>query len=247
MLRQRRGWRQVDVSAQSGVSAALIGLLERGGAGRCSVRSVRRVASVLELDLSWDVGWRGAELDRLRDRDHAAVANLVKGGLEQRGWLVEAEVSFSRYGERGRIDLLAFHPIARILLVMEIKTVVADIQQLLGGLDVKARLAPALAATRGWRGVAIVPCVVLVDGSTARRRVRDHASLFARFVLRGRAATAWLRTPTGRPTGLLLYVNLPYRNPRSVRRAGRQRVRLARSIGSVLERDDRSPSAPEPG
>ena len=32
-------------------------------------------------------------------------------------WIVEPEVSFSIYGERGVIDILAWHPTSRILLL----------------------------------------------------------------------------------------------------------------------------------
>ena len=40
------------------------------------------------------------------------------------------EVSFSVYGERGSIDILAFHASTGSLLVIEIKSVVPDMQSI---------------------------------------------------------------------------------------------------------------------
>jgi len=48
----------------------------------------------------------------------------VLAELRGHGWLVAAEASFNRYGERGSIDVLAFHPADRVVLVVEVKSVI---------------------------------------------------------------------------------------------------------------------------
>jgi hypothetical protein len=138
-------------------------------------------------------------------------------------------VSFSRYGERGRVDLLAFHAAARIVLVVEIKTLIVDVQHLLGSLDMKARLAPAMVREWGWAVRGVVPALVVAEGTTNRRRISEHPILFARFALRGWSATRWIRSPVEGVSGLLLLVKLPHANHGDRRRAGRQRVRPTRS------------------
>ncbi len=60
------------------------------------------------------------------------------------------EVSFAVYGERGVIDILAWHPGERALLVIELKTEIVDIQDLIGTVDRKRRLARVVARDRGW-------------------------------------------------------------------------------------------------
>ncbi len=50
-------------------------------------------------------------------------------------WLAQPEVSFAIYGERGVIDILAFHPRSRALLVIELKTGIVDVQALIGTVD----------------------------------------------------------------------------------------------------------------
>lgn len=231
LLRQRRGWRQRDLGLRAGVSATVVSLLELGGAQRTSVRTVRRVCTTLGIRLGWDAGYRRAEIAQLRDARHAALGERVVRYLERLGWLVAVEVSFNEYGDRGRIDLLAYDPASRILLVIELKTVVADLQELLGGLDVKTRVAPSVARRLGWEPLVIVPAILLLDHTTNRRRIRAHARLLARFALRGGAARVWLRRPAGSPTGLLLLVNLP--NPN---RTGVKRVRVPRGMEPAARR-----------
>jgi transcriptional regulator with XRE-family HTH domain len=223
-LRHRRGWRQADLAHQAHVSRALISALEAGGADGISLPAIRRVASALDLRLRWDAGFRGSELARLRDADHARLTEIVVRRLERLGWTAMAEVSFNNYGERGRIDLLAHHP-AGTLLVIEVKTLIVEVQAILGGLSVKQRVAPDVARSLGWRPSAVVPALVVAETSTNRRRIAAHSRLFARFSLRGQLAFAWLRTPSGAPDGFLVYVGLPNVSQTDVRRAGRQRVR----------------------
>jgi hypothetical protein len=75
-------------------------------------------------------------------------------------------VSFSRYGERGSIDVLAWHPRRRALAVFEVKSVTPDMQAMFVGLDRKGRLAPGIARERGWEPAAgprleCAPCPAL--------------------------------------------------------------------------------------
>ena len=214
-------------------------LLERGHVDSLSVRSLRRVAAMLDLRLEWEAGFRGGELARLRDADHARLCEWLARRLESLSWLVAPEVSFNHYGDRGRIDLLAYEPIRRVLVVIEVKTVVADIQDVLGALHVKQRIARGEARRIGWDPASVVPMLVLREGSTNRRRVAAHARLFASLAGRGHAAAGWLRRPAGVPSGLLVFVKLPDSNAIDGRRAGRQRMRLPRPRSSV------APDAPE--
>jgi transcriptional regulator with XRE-family HTH domain len=224
--RHLRGWRLIDLAAAAGVGATQCGLVERGLVGRLTVQSARKVAAAVGIDLEWDIGWQDQEVRRLLDADHAALMAALIRLLSDRGWGVRSEVSFNRYGDRGRIDVLAYQPAHRVLLVVEVKTALIDAQQLLGSLDVKRRVAPFVAAEAGWRPRALVPAIVIADGTTARRRLAAVQPLFARYSLRSGAARRWLREPLGTPDGLLLFTNLPFHAGSDVRRAARRRVRV---------------------
>lgn len=229
-LRVRRAWRQVDLARAAGVSHGTVSLLERGRFHLFTLATIRQVANALGLRIDLCSPWHGQELDRLRDQDHASLQDSWKRELERDGWLVRAELSYSEFGERGRIDLLAYHPVMRVLLVVEVKTSLNDLQETLGHLDVKERLASRVARRLGWNAVSVVPCLVVQEGTTQRRRVVEHAALFSRFSLHGRAALTWLRHPAGRTDGLLMFRELPPANRISAKRRGVKRVRLSTTL-----------------
>lgn len=106
-IRQRRGWRQLDLAQRALVSQGLISLLERGQLVHVSMAALRRVFGALDAQLEIRVQWRGGEIDRLLDRRHAGIVEGVVQTLRGEGWETRPEVTFSRFGERGSIDVLS--------------------------------------------------------------------------------------------------------------------------------------------
>ena len=98
------------------------------------------VAAALGARIDLRLLWQGEGLDRLLDSGHADLVERTLQLLSSSDWLVATEVSFNVRGERGAIDILAFHPISGSLLVIEIKSVVPDMQAMLSGIDRKGRL-----------------------------------------------------------------------------------------------------------
>ena len=131
----------------------------------------------------------------------------------------------SEWGERGAIDELCLDTASQTLLVVELKTVLADTQAVLARLDAKVRLAPGLARRFGWRVATVVPCLVLSDTRTNRRRVAAHPAAFAAFSCRGLAARRWLVSPLPPVEGLLLFEPGSNLHGAHVRPPGRQRIR----------------------
>ena len=56
-----------------------------------------------------------------------ALTDAVLRLLRSMGWEVATEISFNMRGDRGTIDILAFHAATGSLLVIEIKSVVPDL------------------------------------------------------------------------------------------------------------------------
>ena len=246
ILRQRRGWRQADLAARSGVSQSAISDIERGRVDRYTLRTVRHMLSALDGSATLDVTWGGrGDIDRLLDADHARLMQLWAECHRRAGWDVWNEASYSIYGERGRIDQLAFHAPTGVLEVTEAKTGIWDVQDTLGRLDVKVRLAPTVAAERGWHIRRVVGALVVADGRTVRRRVAEHRVLFARYEIRGRAALAFVRNPRRAAEGLLVFLSLPRTNQGGLRRAGQRRVRRPKATLSLDSSEERSGLAPD--
>lgn len=229
-LRHRKGWRQEDLSKAADVARSLISDLEAGMLDGHSIGALRSSVSAAGGYLRLSIDVPQGDLDRLLDADHAALQERWKRWLEARGWLVDAEVTFNHFGERGSIDLLAWHDETHTLVVIEVKSVIVDVQRTASALDRKVRIAASIAHERGWTPAAVIPALLIREGSTARRRVAEHAALFGRFSLRGRPALAWLADPASGPSprGILCFTQLSGARPGDGRRAGRQRVRLKR-------------------
>lgn len=222
-LRLRKGWPQRILGGRARVSREMISRLERGDVSGMTIGSLDKVANALGATLHVQVRWQGEQLDRLMDAAHAAIQQSVADLLTGLGWVVRVEVSFNHYGDRGRVDILAFHPRFRILVVIEVKTALGDLQDTLGRLDVKVRLGRQIARELAWNdATSIIPALVLGDSRLARRTIAAHEALFARYDVRGRGALAWLRRPDQAvPTGLLWFTGRADSHPATIRRGQR--------------------------
>jgi transcriptional regulator with XRE-family HTH domain len=198
-VRIRRRWRQVDVADAAGVSRGFISLVERGHLDRVSLRTLRGVAAVLEIRIDVAARWRGGELDRLVNARHSALHESVSRFFEGLpDWVSLPEVSFAIYGERGVIDILAWHAPTRSLLVIELKTELVDMQEMVGTVDRKRRLAARVASERGWNPATVSCWIVVSNTRSNRRRVDVHQSMLRNaFPATGHRMRAWLAEPRG--------------------------------------------------
>ncbi len=233
-LRHRRGLRQADVAGLARLSQQTISLIECGHAAAFTIDAVRRAFGALGASYEGLVIWRGGALDRLLDERHAALVGVTAARLL--GWDVVVEASYSIYGERGSIDILAGHARTRVVLVVEVKSALMSIEELGRKLDVKTRLARRqLCRERfGWPPTGAGRLLVLPDLDSARRAVaRNAASLDRMFPARGPAVRQWLRRPGGDLSGILFVADT---NPvgASAGRRGGQRVRRPRSPQPTL-------------
>jgi transcriptional regulator with XRE-family HTH domain len=230
MLRVRRGWRQEDLGRRAGLSRDAVSRAECGAVEGLTVGSLSRLVETLDATLVIEIRWQGADLDRLIDRQHAHLQEAAAQRLASRGWIVQAEVSFNHFGDRGSCDLVARHPGTGTLLVVEVKSRIGNLQELLRRLDVKARLGDLLTRQLGSPPPRkVVRALVLADGRTSRRVIDSHAALFNAFGMRGRAAVAWLRVPSAAVGGVLWFEQPAHSDEGRTMRA--ERVRIERNAG----------------
>lgn len=204
--------------------------LERGHLGTLPVPVVRSVLGVVDAQLACEVRWRGGALDRLLDERHAALCQRVVEVLERFGWTALLEVTYSRYGERGSIDILAGESKTASLAVVEVKTEIASFEETQRRLDSKARLAVAIGEERfGWKAARSARILVVAENSVNRRAVSRHSALMAAvFPARTREVKQWLRDPQGSMAGLWMLPVIP-RGTTNQDLAGSHRVRRTRT------------------
>jgi hypothetical protein len=149
------------------------------------------------------------------------------------GWGLIPEASFAIFGERGVIDILAWHAATRTLLVIELKTEIVDIQDLVGTVDRKRRLAAQIARERGWDPLVIATWVVVADSATNRRRVRAHERMLrAAFPDEALDVRRWLRAPRG-AINALTFLSFATGGSRRPTPAPRKRVHAKRAERTV--------------
>jgi putative transcriptional regulator len=229
--RVKRRWRQDDVAAAAGVSRATVSKLERGRLENVQLGTIRVVGAALGIRVSTELRGPGAEVDRLLGAHHSAMheaAAQLFAGLPD--WVALPEVTFSIYGERGSIDILAWHAATRSLLVIELKTELVDVQDTVGTLDRKVRLATKIARRRGWDPLTVSTWLLVAESPTNRRRVDAHrAMLRSRLPADGRAMARWLGRPVGPIAALSFLSGAPRGSARRqfapVRRVHRPRAR----------------------
>jgi transcriptional regulator with XRE-family HTH domain len=224
-LRIRLQRRQSDVARHAGVSRSLVAAIDRGELDGVTVRALVRAATALGADVDLRLRWRGEQLDRLVDEAHASLVEATVLRLRRLGWSVDVEVSFSIWGERGSIDVLAFHPSHGAVLVVEVKSAIADSQATLHGLDRKARLARVVVKDRPWKVSHVSRLLVVAASATSRRRVARLASTYdVALPGRGPVVRQWLADPDRPLAGLLFVANDSHKSTRGAR-FGVERVR----------------------
>jgi transcriptional regulator with XRE-family HTH domain len=203
-IRQELGWTQDELARRSGVSQSRISSAELGAIDAFTIRTLERVAGTLGATFWGQIRWRGGDIDRLTDQDHAALVEGVISVLTQTGWVIVPEYTFNRYGERGSVDVVGWHARSRTLLIVEVKSRLTDLQETLATFGRKLRIAPReLAGTHEWHALTTGRVLVIADTSGNRAAVSRHAATFdAVLPCRSRDVRRWLARPEGGLAGI---------------------------------------------
>jgi len=200
------------------------------------------VLAQLEVRAEIAPRWRGADLERLLDEDHAALIEVAAARLEHLGWSVSLEVTYSEYGERGSIDIVGLLPAARAALVIEAKTELGSAEAIGRKLDEKKRLAPKIVeGLAGWRPEAVGRALLLPETSRIRRTLEATPALRRMLPDEPRRLRAWLKSPSGSVAVIWFLPNISGRNPGRARRVSVRRNRTQTS--PAAPREDRDHAA----
>ncbi|MGZ8438724.1 MAG: hypothetical protein ACXWXR_09315 [Candidatus Limnocylindrales bacterium] len=203
-IRIGRRLRQVDVARLAGVPRAVVMAVEAGRLDGVRFGQIRQLSRALDSRFEGHLLWHGSELDRLLNRGHARMHEAVARWLtEVGGWLVFPEVSFARDGQRGVIDIVAWHAASQSLLIIELKTRLVDLNDLMASMDIRHRVAWQLARERGWDPTSVSLWVIVAPVRTNARILADHRTVLrAKFPTEGRTMRRWLAQPSGEVAAL---------------------------------------------
>jgi transcriptional regulator with XRE-family HTH domain len=199
-LRRRERISQRALATRAAIPREDVIRLEAGRAGEVRTERIRKLFDALGARIKITVWWLGAAADRLLDERHAWLVERAITVLRARGWLVLPEVTFSEYGERGSIDILAGHAPTRSVLIGEVKGSIGSTEETNRSVDIKERLAKKLAFERfGWWPETVSRVLIVPEDSTVRQAIDKHRETFtAVYSARSRESRAWLRQPNGR-------------------------------------------------
>jgi transcriptional regulator with XRE-family HTH domain len=198
--RLARGWSRRELARRAKLSRHVIDRIENGAISP-SLETVARLFSTLRID---------AELvtrvplaiggERQRDPGHARCGAYVQRRLQSAGLLVEREVEIVGDRTSGWIDLLAFEPTTRTLLIIEIKTQLDDLGRTERTLGWYARLASSAARRFRWRPRRAISWLLLLATEAVDDRLRaNRQALREAFPGRAPAMQRWTREPAGTP------------------------------------------------
>ncbi|MBA2380473.1 MAG: helix-turn-helix domain-containing protein [Chloroflexi bacterium] len=187
-MRLRIGWTQRELARRADVSQALVSAIENGRLPTLTFATAARLIEVMGGRLIIDATQPFlADRERQRDAGHARCETYAARRLEVDGWLVETEVEVAGDRSRGWIDLLAFHPPTRTLLVVEIKTELHDLGAIERSLGWYQRESWSAARRLGWRPARVVGCLLILATEANDRRIRENSgSLRRSYPLRWR-------------------------------------------------------------
>jgi transcriptional regulator with XRE-family HTH domain len=156
------------------------------------------------------LGWTQRQLARRSGLSASTISRLESGRLTDMtlrtvGRLLDAlgiRVEVLAGSAHGWIDLLAFHPRTRSLLVIEIKTEIRDVGTIQRSMAWYEREAFAAARRLTWRPVRLASALLLLETDANDVAVNANRQLFQQsFPIRAGTPATWLADSAGHTPG----------------------------------------------
>ena len=177
---------QQDLADRLGISRAYLAKIELGQANP-SMALVDRVAEALGIKVDLVVRTPTIIGDQQKDLVHARCSAYVDRRLRAAGWLTSREVEIVHQRSHGWIDILAFDPATRILIVIEVKTRLDDLGAIERQIGWYERSAFGVARGLGWAPRRVTGWLLVLASDEVERSIRSNRELLSRaFPFRAR-------------------------------------------------------------
>src|SRR3972149_4948882 len=163
------------------------------------VRRTRRALRKTQAQIGAGIGLAQAALYPTARAGQPRPNASVRRRLERRGWIVAQESEITMGGTHGFIDILAFDPATRTLVLGEIKTELHDIGEVQRTMAWYEREARPAARRLGWMPSRIRSCVfLLVTRANDERVAANREALAQAYPVRSRVLASLLKDPSPR-------------------------------------------------
>ena len=225
--RKARGWTQEELGRRADLPQSVVAAVEAGAGAR--VESLERICRALDgqLILGARLPFTG-DPARQRDLAHARCVGSVRRLLEAAGHACVTEQEIIDGPWRGWIDLIAYDPVRRRIVIGEVKTELRDAGALERQVERYVRSSLVVARERGWAVEGIVAVVVvLATAANDAFLVANHLAMKGAFPVRGRLAVAALLDGAPAPGRMLIMLDPRRRGRRAILRSAADGRRTA--------------------
>lgn len=179
-LRNALRWTQAELGDRAGFSQSFVSLVEHMCMPDLTFESATLLLEAMGARLTLGVSAPFlADRELQRDPAHARSTAYITARLKRDGWLTATEVEIGGDRSRGWIDVLAYHPDQRLLLVIEVKTEIRDLGAIERTLGWYEREAWVAARRLGWRPKKLVGCLLLLATEMNEARIEENQAAFS--------------------------------------------------------------------
>jgi transcriptional regulator with XRE-family HTH domain len=169
---------QREVAAAVGISRSHLAGIEIGRVDP-SLDLVWAIADRLGLELEL-VGRPPVVIDRRRgDLVHARCSAYVDTRMRNGGWDTRRELEIAGPRSHGWIDVLAYEPRSRTLVIIEVKTRLDDVGAVERQVSWYEREVPRLARSQGWRPRRTLTWLLCLASDEVEKQVAVHRTLLS--------------------------------------------------------------------
>jgi transcriptional regulator with XRE-family HTH domain len=167
---------QSELAAAVGVSRSHIAGVETGRVNP-SLDLVGRIGDALGLDLELVGRPPTVIAPRSTDLVHARCSGYVDRRFRLAGWITRREVEVIHARSHGWIDLLAFHPLTRTLVIVEIKTRLDDLGAIERQVAWYERSVRDVVPMFGWRPRRVSSWLLLLESEEVETAVQQRGEV----------------------------------------------------------------------
>lgn len=177
-VRRALGWSQRELARRAEIAQSTVCRIERATLGDLTLDTAALNLDVLGVRVSLDLRAPFiAGRERQRDAGHARCVAYVARRLRRLGWTVLTEVEIVTGSSHGWVDGLAYRESDGLMLVIEVKTELADIGRLQRQVSWYERAAWDAAHRRGWRPRHAISAALVLATEQAIERIGDNREL----------------------------------------------------------------------